>query len=429
MSRTSTPAPYTVRLAARLPIHYGWIIMVAGTICIFACLGLGRFSLGMLLPSMGQSLDLSYSQMGFISTANFVGYLAAVLVSGRIMRLLGGRTIISLALLVVGLSMMLIGRADSVAVITALYIVTGMGSALANVPIMALINIWFSHHRRGRAAGFVVIGSGFAIILCGSLIPQINAAYAHGWRINWFILGALVLCCALVCSLILRNSPADVGLLQVGADSAAARNQKIPETKNDLALNSKIVLHCAAIYFLFGFTYVIYVTFVVTSMIEDRGFAESAAGLFWSCVGLLSLISGPLPGAFSDKFGRKAALMGVFSIQACAYLLAALPLPVFFLFVSIGCYGIVAWAVPSIISALVADYAGPQRIATIFGFVTFVFGIGQISGPFLAGLLAEKTGNFSASFLLAFSMAGAAVLLCSFLPKSSKYKRFHEKRG
>ncbi len=405
------------RLAARLPVHYGWIIMVAGTICVFACLGLGRFSLGMLLPSMGQSLDLSYSQMGFISTANFIGYLFAVLVSGRIMRLLGGRRIISLALLVVGASMMLIGRAHSMPVITLLYIVTGMGSALANVPIMALINIWFCHHRRGRAAGFVVIGSGFAIILCGSLIPQINALYTQGWRINWLILGALALCCALVCSLILRNSPADLGLLPVGTDSTAARRNMAPATKDDLALNSKIVLHCAAIYFLFGFTYVIYVTFVVTSMIEDRGFAESAAGLFWSCIGLLSLISGPVPGAFSDKFGRKAALMCVFTIQACAYLLVALPLPTMFLFLSIGCYGIVAWAVPSIISALVADYAGQQRIAAIFGFVTFIFGLGQISGPYLAGLLAERTGSFSASFLLAFCMAAAAVLLSSFLPQ------------
>ena len=132
----------------RMPVHYGWVIMVAGTLCIFGCLGLGRFSLGMLLPSMGDSLQLSYSQMGFLSTTNFVGYLAAVLVSGKIMKYMGGRNVIALGLVLVGSSMMLISQAQSMVLITILYLLTGMGSAIANVPIMALISIWFSRGRR-----------------------------------------------------------------------------------------------------------------------------------------------------------------------------------------------------------------------------------------------------------------------------------------
>lgn len=404
-------------IAAKVRVHYGWIIMVTGTLCIFACLGLGRFSLGMLLPSMGEALDLSYSQMGFISTANFIGYLAAVLVSGKIMGRIGGRKIISLALLLVGISMMLISRADSMGAIAVLYIITGMGSAMANVPIMALISIWFAGHKRGRAAGFVVIGSGFAIILCGRLIPFINNLNSNGWRLNWLILGSIVVLCALICSLVLRNNPKDLGLRPVGADVQTKNSRTMPEPCDDLSMRSRIILHCAAIYFLFGFTYVIYVTFVVTSMIEDRGYGESVAGIFWSCIGLLSLISGPIPGAFSDRFGRKAALITVFAIQATAYLLVALSLPSVFLFLSIGCFGIVAWSVPSIISAMVADYASQRRVAAIFGFVTFIFGIGQISGPYLAGLLAEHTGSFSASFFLAFTLALTALLFSALLPK------------
>ncbi len=404
---------------ARIPLHYGWIIMAAGTICIFGCLGLGRFSLGMLLPSMGEALQLSYAQMGFLSTTNFIGYLAAVLLSGRIMKELGGRNTIALGLLLVGISMILISQAQSMTIITILYLLTGMGSAIANVPIMALISIWFSWNSRGKAAGFVVIGSGFAIILCGRLIPYLNGLYSNGWRISWFSLGTIVLVCAFICYLVLRNSPAELGLSPVGDALQSGSGQQEKVRSETLPIRSRIVLHCASIYFLFGFTYVIYVTFVVTSMIEDRGYAESAAGIFWSYIGLLSLLSGPVPGAFSDKFGRKAALTGVFLIQATAYLLVALPLSNFFLFLSIGCYGIVAWSVPSIISALVADYAGHQRVAAIFGFVTFIFGIGQISGPYLAGLLAEKTGNFSSSFLLAFSLALTGAMLSFLLPSKN----------
>ena len=102
----------------------------------------------------------------------------------------------------------------------------------------------------------------------------------------------------------------------------------------------------------------------------------------------------------------------VFSIQMCAYLLIALSLPGMFLYFSIGCYGIVAWAIPSIMAALVGDYVGPQKTARVFGFITFIFAIGQI-----AGFLAEKSGSFSSSFLMAALFAGLAVFLSSLLKK------------
>jgi MFS family permease len=65
----------------------------------------------------------------------------------------------------------------------------------------------------------------------------------------------------------------------------------------------------------------------------------------------------------------------------------------------------------------VGDYAGAERVATIFGFVTFVFGLGQIIGPFLSGMLAEMTGSFSSSFFMAACLAIIAVFLSAFLPK------------
>ncbi len=58
---------------------YRWVIVLGGIFGLFASLGIGRFALGMLLPAMVEPLQLTYSQMGFIGTLNFCGYLAAVL--------------------------------------------------------------------------------------------------------------------------------------------------------------------------------------------------------------------------------------------------------------------------------------------------------------------------------------------------------------
>ena len=123
--------------------HYGWVIAFSGMAVLFACLGLGRFSLGMLLPSMGSSLDLSYSQMGLMGTGNFIGYMLSVVLAGLVANALGARWAIAIGLVMVGGSMVLISRAGGFGEVISLYVASGIGSGLANVPMMGLVSHWF----------------------------------------------------------------------------------------------------------------------------------------------------------------------------------------------------------------------------------------------------------------------------------------------
>lgn len=401
----------------REPFHYGWIIAGTGTLCIMACLGFGRFALGMLLPSMATTLHLSYSQMGFISTVNFLGYLVAVLAGGFLVARIGSRRLIFISLLVVGASMSLISQAKSFPYVLVLYGLTGLGSGATNVPVMGLVSPWFSRTERGRAAGFIVIGSGFAIIVSGKLIPFINKlSGAEGWRVSWLVLGGTVVLIAFLSYLLLRDRPEEKGLKPLGGESTASPSTVAQRGKQNIYA-SGIMYYLGTIYFLFGYTYVIYATFIVTSLVKERGFSESVAGDFWAWVGFLSLFSGPVFGTLSDRLSRKAGLIIVFSLQMLSYLLAASGLPGVFLYLSIGFYGIVAWSIPSIMAAAVGDYVGARKAASAFGLVTFIFGFGQISGPAVAGLLAEKTGSFSTSFYMAAFFAGVAILFTAFLKK------------
>ena len=403
-----------------LPFHYGWVVVSTGMLCILACLGFGRFALGMLLPSMAATLNLSYSQMGFISTANFLGYLLSVLVSGQLSVRVGTRRLIFAALLVVGVSMSLVSRASGFLPVLFLYMITGMGSGATNVPLMGLVSAWFASRVRGRAAGFISIGSGFAIMIAGRLIPYINRRVGpEGWRTSWLLLGGVVLLIAFASLLLLRDRPEEKGLAPVGSDGAAPAPFG-PERKETSIYRSGIIYHLGGIYFLFGYTYVIYATFVVTTLVSERGFSEGVAGNFWMWVGFLSLFSGPVFGALSDRLSRKAGLMIVFSMQAVSYLLIATRLPGLFLYLSIAFYGLVAWSIPSIMAAAMGDYVGIRKVAAAFGLVTFIFGLGQISGPAIAGVLAERTGSFSGSFYMAAAFAGAAIVLSGFLRKPAR---------
>ena len=399
-------------------LHYGWVIVFTGMLCICACLGFGRFAIGMLLPSMAATLNLSYSQMGFISTANFIGYLISVLISGHWSGRISTRRLIFASLLTVAISMALVSQATNFYHVLLLYTVTGIGSGATNVPVMGLVSSWFSSNRRGRAAGFIVIGSGFAIIISGRLIPFINRLYgADGWRTSWLILSSMVLAISIISVALIRNRPEEKGLRPFGADDAGRGTTYESIKATGTVYRAKSIYYLGLIYFLFGYTYVIYATFIVTTLVKQRGFSESVAGNFWSMIGLLSLFSGPIFGTISDKLSRKTGLIIVFTFQMVAYLLVATGLPGGFLYFSIFFYGIVAWSVPSIMAAAVGDYVGSRQAATAFGLITFIFGFGQISGPAVAGILAEKTGSFSSSFYMAGAFAGIAIVLTFFLKK------------
>ena len=400
------------RLARALPVHYGWVVVIGGLLTVFACLGIGRFALGMLLPSMGVSLDLSYAEMGLISTANFIGYLIAVLGCGRLVAIYGARAVIGGALLTVGLSLLLVSRSDGFLGVLLLYTVTGLGSGAANVPIMGLVSHWFARRWRGRAAGFIVVGSGFAIMTSGLLIPAVNAAWGlEGWRYGWLFLGLMVVAIAAVCALTLRNDPRQVGLHVYGEQATVDGTPPMPPVEPDAATRRGIIARLGLIYFLFGFTYVIYATFIVTTLVQERGFSEAVAGRFWFWVGFLSLFSGPVFGWLSDHAGRRVGMATVFAMHAGAYLCAGLPLPAPFIYLSVALFGLAAWSIPGIMAAAVGDYMGPRHAVAGFGTITFIFGIGQIIGPALAGVLAEAGGGFATSYLLAAALAGLALVL------------------
>jgi len=401
--------------------HYGWTIVFTGMAVVFSCLGLGRFSLGMLLPSMGISLNLNYSQMGLIGTGNFVGYMISVVLAGMIARRIGARWTISIGLALVGGSMARISQAMGFLEVMSLYVATGIGSGLANVPMMGLVSHWFQKSTRGRAAGIMLSGNGFAIVFTGLLIPWVNATIgAEGWRTGWLTIGVISLFIAVVAAFFLCNEPGQKGLMPLGEADKLKTSTK-PEPEKRKRSNKWTMVHLGCIYALFGATYVVYATFIVTTMVNERSFGENTAGTFWAVVGGLSIFSGPLFGWLSDRLGRKIGMMVVYALFTVSYVLVAADLPNPFLYASIGIFGLAVWSIPTIMSAAVGDYAGPVRAVKAFGFITLFFGVGQITGPAVAGFTADITGTFSMAFWLCALLTASAVLLTYFLRPPSRF--------
>lgn len=362
--------------------HYGWIIVVVGAFVTFSSLGIGRFTYGMLLPAMEESLSLSYSQMGLISTANFIGYMGSVLISNYLAAKFGARSVIAIGLAIIGGTMIAISTADHFEFILALYLITGVGSGIANVPMMGLVSHWFARRMRGRAGGSMVSANGGAIVLSGILVPIFNVAFLDGWRVSWWFMGAIVLVASLTAALLLRNRPEDKGLRPMGEDGPKAEiTAGTTAFADDARSHRGVIVHLGFIYLLFGATYTVFVTFIVTTLVADFGYGEGAAGTFWAWVGGLSVMSGPMFGWLSDHMGRKFAISLAYALFTLTYAFVALGPPGPFLIAAISIFGLTVWSIPSIMTAACGDYMGPVEAVRGFGIITLFFGGGQVIGP------------------------------------------------
>lgn len=400
------------------PFHYAWLIALCGALTLFCCFGLARFSFGMLLPAMRADLGFGYDRMGFVSTGNFVGYLISVGLAPLVLRRVKPRLLVSLALALIALALLGISQSSSFAVIVGLYALVGVGGGFANIPIMVLVSHWFRRERRGRAAGLMVAGNGVGIILSGFLIPYLNDVLgADGWRAGWLILGGIILLLALVVGLLLRNDPADLGLEPVGRLQAPPASALVPREAPGAG---RVLAQLGLLYAIFGATYLIYGTFIVTTLVEEYAFGEGTAGMFWSWVGFFSIFSGVGFGALSDRIGRKWGLMAVFILQTAAYGLAGSNFGPWAMFASVVLYGLGMFAIPTIMAAAVGDYFGLSRAAAAFSLLTFCFAIGQTLGPSGAGMLGQSLGGFAPAYLLSAASTALAALLTGLLPKPAE---------
>ncbi|MBT8155761.1 YbfB/YjiJ family MFS transporter [Epibacterium ulvae] len=396
-------------LSVNYRLHPAWRIAFACAVCVFCGLGLGRFAFGIMLPSMSTSLGLSYGQGSMLGFANLLGYLVSVLVVPSILRRWGTRNVVTGSLFIMALTMAAMAVTDGYFVLCLLYLLTGIGSGGVVLPSMSIMSQWFAPSHRGMAAGIVMSGPGFGIILTGFIVPNLMPfGELQSWQTGWLVFGLFTVAIGAFAYSLIRNHPNDLGVERFGQ---AAMTSATQVSRLDGRAHMKLLVHLGLIFGIYGATYMIYVTFIVTSMMDRYGMTEDFAGWLWAFFGLLSVFSGIVFGWISDWGGRRLGLVVSFAVLATSYLLVGFSESSLALYASVTLFGIAAWSVPVIMAAATGDYFGPAAAASALAISMIVFSVGQSVGPVVAGYLAEQSGDFTTSYSAAGLAAIFAVVL------------------
>ena len=413
-------------------LHYGWIVIFMGMLTTVAAHGFGRMSYTVILPFMKTSLDLSYTQMGWLGTGNFVGYLTMAIVGGFLAARFGTRIVITAALILMGATLILTGLAQSFGFAFAMRLLTGLGNGASYVPAMALGSAWFVMQRRGFATGIVSAGIGIGLMISGFGLPHVvNAFGPEGWRYSWYLLGGAVTLIAGVVFVFVRSRPQEKGLKQVGeiqeetesGSSDTGQPQKAVSSQWTEVIKIGTVWYLGVVYFFYGLSYIIYLTYF-TSCLHDMGINQIWAGRLFGWLGGLSIFCGVIWGGISDRLGRSKGSALAYLVLAISYIIYAISLFVyqayeikFGFILSAIFFGLTAWSIPTIMAAASGDFVGPRLAPAGLGFITVFFGVGQAIGPALGGYLRDVTQTFAVPFLVAAVISVLGMLSSLYLNK------------
>lgn len=393
----------------RLPIFYGWIIVAV----VFVTMGVGvnaRTAFSLLFPPV---LDEFGWERGVTAGAFSFGFLVSAALSpslGRLMDRRGPRVVIELGVLLIGAGLLLATLVTRPWHLYAtLGVMVGGGSVCLGYTGQSLfLPNWFVR-RRGLAMSLAFSGVGVGSMI---LLPWLQALIGRsGWRAACWAMGLLVLLLLVPLNLLLRRRPEDMGLEPDGDRAAATGAVARPSNVVDpawVAVDWTLgrAARTARFWWIaIGYFCGLFAWYAVqvhqTKYLIEIGFSPTDGAWALGFVSLAGIPGQIALGHLSDRIGREwiwtVGSLGFAICYAALLLLAAAP-TVTLLYVMVIAQGMLGYGLTSVVGAIPAEIFQGRHYGSIFGTLMLSSIAGGAVGPWLTGVLYDRTGSYTLAF-------------------------------
>ncbi|WP_169729379.1 YbfB/YjiJ family MFS transporter [Thermoactinospora rubra] len=347
-----------------------------------SALGLARFAYGLLVPAMREDLRWTLAQAGAMSTANGVGYLLGALAAATVARRLGPARAFRCGMALTAVSLAATALTGHYVALLILRAAAGAAGALVFVTGGVIASRLAARAGSGTPITAYFAGTGAGIVLGGVAVPLLGG---H-WRLAWAGLGVAA------------------ALAAAGSWTAARTGEETPAATAGRA-RLRPLWGIALAYLLFAAGYIAYITFLSAYLAERRAPLAQVV-LTWTALGLAVVAAPALwsrPTAAWPGTRALATLLGALAGGAALALAAPAP-PV--ILASAIVYGATFMGVPAAVTALIKRDTPPAGWTATLAAFTTLFAAGQTAGPWLAGIVADRT---SAEATLAWTAALCAL--------------------
>jgi OFA family oxalate/formate antiporter-like MFS transporter len=416
--------PFDIR---RIPFFYGWVIWLISTLGILFSIPGQTMGMAVFTDHFIEVLGLTRTQL---SMAYLVGTIASALFltrAGRWYDKLGGRLMVTIASLALGLMLLFISVTDLVStslggstVLAFMVIALGyfgvrfFGQGILTSASRNVLLLWFEK-RRGLVSSargvFVSFGFSLAPLLLATMIA------ASGWRIA---LWQLALACALfglLAYLLLRNDPASCGVAVDGREAAEGVAEPMLESATLDQARRSPVFWITSLSLSMHSLFVTAVTFHIVSIFNEAGRSATQAFAYFLPVAIVSTSSNLLAGWLADTRPLKPFLLVMlvaFIAGACGLLSLHTAWGYGLLVIGFGIGGGL-WSVISNL-AFIRNF-GPLHLGEISGLCTSIMVFTSAIGPALFALGLDVFGSYRGAEMLCIAMLILLLLAAIQIPQ------------
>jgi len=372
-------------------------VAVAGMLLLAAAMGVGRFAYTPLLPPMREALGWSLAAAGDVASANFIGYLIGALLAASLAQR-GTRANWLLVGMIGSAATTVFGAwCDSLTAWLLIRLLSGVASAFCLVLGTATIVEYLVDRRRPGLSAVYFAGVGAGIVLSVAVIEGVR--WSRGSvHAQWGGLGVMT-------TLLLAWSWSVLRRLPVSRHAATGGTQTAVATPTARQALVRLIVA----YGLFGFGDVVTATFLV-AMARGLDHAVLVEPLTWAVVGLVAAPSVAFWQHFARRSGLFTALRVAFAVEAIGVLLAGYGSGAPALLLGGALLGATFMGITAMGLSAARGIAG-RHSGQVIGWMTAMFGLGQLIGPAVAGRLAEMSGGFGLPSLVAAVLLVIGLLL------------------
>ena len=375
--------------------HYAWFICLGAALSLCVVMGLGVNIFTIYQPEIIALNGFTNAQGSWITTTRSLFILGTLLVVNQLCTKLGLRLVMTLGMLMVGLSCFSFGMSTTFPMYCFSAALTGVGYCMGGmVPLSLIISNWFDS-RRGLALGLASAGSGVVTIFAPAIITRLIQDFSL--KTAFFCEGAFILFMAATAWLLLRSVPADKGLspYRIPGDCAPAA----PVHSGQGHGKRPIILLLAACFLLGGplgpaFSH-------LTVLFTTEGYDSMVVAGLISYMGLAISVSKIICGQMYDRLGGRLSNTWVLGGYLAGHLLCCLAFTqstaLAYLAITVFAFGISVSAVSPAVWA--RDLAAPADYAKTVRAITTAYTAGMlVMGP-IPGILADRFGSYIPAYL------------------------------
>ncbi len=398
-----------------------WTTILALAFGNFIDQGEGQ-ALSTLFPAIRAALGLNYEALGTIAGIRNVLQPISTPIWGMLSDRYSRKWVLVFGTGIWGIWTAFTGLAASYQQLLLLRVIAGLGLGCLMPATFSIIGDLFGPHERGRALGVLGLTGMLGIVISVVVLGRLAEIPEWGWRVGFLALGLGSVVSGIVIALAVKEPPRGAAepelkdVIEQAKDLASQQFAFHLQHLPDLARLRTLWLFLAQ--GIFGSTpWVVLGTFMITWLVDDRGFSPAQAPLIFAGIvlgaGISNLVGGilgDLADKMSPRYGRTiVGQFSVFSGVPTSYVLLQFnwPWAELLLFAFITAF-FVGWTGQAAKDPMMQAVVLPEQRATAYALMTvFESGISALS-LFVAGRVADQVG-LTATF---FWLVTVAWLLC-----------------